>query len=169
MNAPVKKGNGAQARFSGVTKEWLEYQYIELDRTMREIGAEIGASQNAVKDWLDKYGLSKPKAWLGLRHSQRMSGDGNPAYTNGYSWRYQRNVLRGTFKPRRCIWCGAMDDLQVHHVDHNKHNGNAENLEWLCGPCNRMEAQLYALTRAGRATVVIEESKITITFQGIRR
>lgn len=96
-----------------------------------------------------------------------MSGEGNPAYNGGTCRNYHKNVLLKSGKARRCIWCSTMDDLQVHHIDHDKHNGNADNLDWLCGPCNRMEAQIHALVEAGRATMKIENGELTITFLGI--
>lgn len=144
--------------------EWLRYQYITLDKSLRQIADEIGVSTIPITKRLKQCGIQKTRATLSANHSRRMFGEGNPAYRNGTSRRYHWRVLLRTLKPQCCAWCGTTSELQVHHKDHDKHNGNADNLDWLCGPCNRMEAQLRALTDAGRATIAIENNRIIITF-----
>jgi len=149
-----------------MNKEWLYHEYITLDQTVREVASSIGTTTGSIMWWLKKYGITKPKSWLGERHSKCMSGERNPAYVDGTSWKYQRNVLMNSDKPHRCVWCGATKRLQVHHVDHDRDNGDLDNLEWLCGPCNRMEAQIHSLERTGRATVERRGSTMILTFTG---
>lgn len=119
-----------------------------------------GVSDPTIRRWIDEFGLQQP---FSERHSKRMYGEGNPAYLNGNSLRYIRRRLSRT-KPAVCEWCGTTKKVQVHHVNHNKENNDPDNLMWLCGPCNRLEAQLWALEQTGRATRHFENNRLVIEF-----
>jgi len=165
--APERIGQGCGARFVGATREWLYQQYVTLDKSMRQIGQDVGISATGVKVWLDKFGIpARTDSECHERHSERMSGDGNPAWNGGTAQNYQRRVLQESGRPCRCEWCGASNRLQVHHRDHNRENGDLSNLTWLCGPCNRMEAQLHALQERGHVVVMVdaEAHRIVIEF-----
>lgn len=165
--APRRIGFGCGARFVGITREWLYRQYVELDKSMRDIGGEVGISANGVKVWLEKFDIPvRTEKQCHERHSDRMSGSGNPAWNGGTARNYQARLLRESGRSYICEWCGATKRLQVHHRDHDRENGDLSNLAWLCGPCNRMEAQLWALQQNGRAEVMIDTDahKIVIEF-----
>ena len=119
MKAPKQVRFGQRVRYEGLTKEWLEHEYIVEDKTLRQIAEELGATPKAVHVWAQKFGLVKPKAHIHARHSERMTGEGNPAWSGGTAQNYQRRLLERSDKPYRCIWCGATKRLQVHHMDHD--------------------------------------------------
>ena len=167
MKAPVKLKQGQRVRFEHPDREWLYHHYIVLDKTCREIAEEVGTTFATIAAWCRQYELTRSRDERNRRHSRAMTGKGNPAWNGGTSENYQRQLLRHSDKPHRCIWCGATKRLQVHHVDHDRDNGDLDNLEWLCGPCNRMEAQIHALERAGRATVERRGSTMILTFMEV--
>jgi len=155
-----------RVQFTGVTQEWLADEYLLKDRTCAEIAADIDTTASTVSLWLKNYGIIKPAIRNRKRHSRRMSGEGNPAWNGGTCRNYHKNALMKSGKPRQCIWCGVGTKLQVHHIDHNKRNGDTDNLEWLCGTCNRLEAHLHALIASGRAQVSVDSKMIVISFAG---
>lgn len=140
------------ARFYGVTRKWLIQEYFENKKSAHQIGQEIGASWNAVIVWLKKYNLEpRNREEINKRHSDRMSGEKNPSWVDGSSRNYHYNLLKRSEREYRCEWCGCNSRLQVHHRNHDVSDGDLDNLAWLCGLCNRMEAQLYGLHEKGRA------------------
>ena len=152
LDRPYKVGAGSGMRFYGVTKEWLEERYIVQDMSAKQIGDEIGSSHNAVVKWLQKYGIElRDRTAMNDRHSLRMSGDGNPAWSGGTAQNYQAGALRESGRTRQCIWCRTTKDLQVHHLDHDTKNGDLNNLVWLCRNCNCLEAHAWNLVKKGRA------------------
>jgi hypothetical protein len=126
-----------------------------------------GVSMPTIRSWLNKYALTQE---FSERHSQRMSGEGNPAYTNGDSQKYVKRQL-GTVKPVVCDWCGTTEKVEIHHINHDRKNNSLANLTWLCNHCNKLEAHLWHLVREGRATyeVIQHESKIELTITFARR
>jgi len=121
-------------------------------------------SRPTVQRWLDLVGIHEPFL---ERHSKRMSGEGNPAYTNGNSQRYVGRQLVAA-KEKVCDWCGTSEKVEIHHMDHDRTNNDLDNLTWLCGHCNKLEAHLWHLVQNQRATyqVIQDETaiKLTITF-----
>ena len=99
------------------------------------------------------------------RHSERMSGDGNPAWVGGTSRLYQARILEEDSPEKVCAWCGTNEDVQIHHIDHNRDNPDLSNLMWLCGNCNKLEAQLRILQQSNRAIVNIGDNGINIIFR----
>lgn len=45
---------------------------------------------------------------------------------------------------RRCVECGAVDGLCVHHIDGNHGNDSLDNLQWMCMSCH---SRLHARVR----------------------
>lgn len=41
--------------------------------------------------------------------------------------------------PYKCVICGSVEDLALHHIDGNTKNNKVENLEWLCSKCHADE------------------------------
>ncbi len=145
-------------------RDWLYHNYIDLNKTVCELATELGCSTQPVMTRLKEYGITKPKARLALNHSEKMSGDKNPAWVDGSSQGHQVNKLRRSGLPEVCQWCGTEDNIQVHHIDHDRANHDLGNMTWLCGTCNRLEAHLRALKQSGRAKVLMEKNRISIEF-----
>jgi transposase len=148
------------------SKAELVYKYQlspnGLGMTLEELADDYGVSLPTIRKWLSSHDLMQT---FEERHSERMSGKGNPAYKNGNSHRYVKRQLT-EIKPKVCEWCGATKRIQVHHIDHDTENNELENLMWLCGPCNRLEAQLWQLQQANRVKVKHLNNRLVIEFLG---
>ncbi len=131
-----------------------------LGMTLHQLAEDFEVSVPTIRKWLKKYDLTQP---FPERHAQRMSDEGNAAYTDGSSPNY---IIRKLTKdrPKICEWCGATEKVQVHHQDHDRQNNDLDNLTWLCGPCNRLDAQLWQLKQAGRVLVTHLNRRLTIEF-----
>lgn len=165
VHPPVKVGTGRSARFYGWSKGWLEQQYVEHDLSAKQIAVQLGASHPSVVRQLRKFGFSlRDREEMNERHSKRMSGSGNPAWSGGTTRNYQHGALVKSGQAQYCDWCKTTEDLQLHHIDHDTSNGSLDNLTWLCGACNRVEAYLWKLQKEGRATVVFEGHRLVIDF-----
>lgn len=148
------------------SREWIIEEYINKDKSIREMAKELGCSTLTFNKWLRKYKINKPREQLAEKHSRRMSGENNPAYANGNSGKYVVKRLAKK-KPKVCEWCGTIQKVQVHHIDHDKMNNSDDNLTWLCGYCNRLEAQLWALENSGLAKRRFNGNELIITFVGM--
>ena len=167
IHPPIKVGDGNGVRFPGVTREWLVEEYIRKDKSAKQIADGIGSSHNAIITWLKEHGIPlRDREAMNERHAIRMSGDGNPAWSGGTARNYQHRALVKSGRPQVCEWCGTTEDIQMHHRDHNKANGDLSNLAWLCGPCNRAEAHLWILQQDRKANILVdlENHKIEIHF-----
>jgi len=165
IQPPFKVGEKDGARFYGITREWLVDEYIRKDRSSGQIADDVGTSRNAITLWLKKNDVPiRDREARNQRHSKRMAGTGNPAWNGGTSRNYHASIVKDRLQV--CEWCGTIDDIQVHHYDHDTANGDLTNLGLLCGTCNRLEAHLWALKQSGRADVSIDvnQHKITVTF-----
>jgi hypothetical protein len=159
-----KKLKDSRFRYKVPTKEWLEHQYLALDKSIRDIADEKGCSVKPVIDWLRLYDIQKPREQLAETHSERMSGKGNPAWNGGTARNYHRNALKRSGRLYQCEWCGHTRKLHVHHRDNDATNGDLDNLAWMCYNCNLLEAHLRGLQQKGRADILIETNQITIRF-----
>lgn len=130
--------------------------------TLAKLSKHYQVTVTTLRKWLKVYDLTQP--FVG-RQKARMSGEGNPAYINGTSLNYHKNALRRTGNPPDfCEWCNATEDIQIHHKDHDRKNGDIDNLMWLCGSCNRLESHIWALQKKGLVEVMIGVGKIEIKF-----
>lgn len=167
IKPPVRHVYGKRVKFSGVKIEWLEQQYVELNKSMQMIADEIGTSRNTIKQWLRKANVpSKDLQRTWANHSTRMSGKGNPAWIDGNSRNYQRRLLERNKPDVLCEWCGAEENIQIHHIDHDRTNCQLDNLMWLCNHCNVIEARLWNLQQDGRVRVQRMDNCLTIEFGG---
>ncbi len=169
-DAPLRMGEGASAgaaRFVGVKRSWLVRQYVELDKSAKQIADEIGTTHHTVWQWLLKHNVpTRTREEMNQRHSKRMSGKGNPAWQGGSDRKYQRRKLIRSGRERRCEWCGARKRLQVHHRNADVEDGDLANLAWLCRHCNMLEAHIRGLVEAGRATTEWRGNELIIKFGG---
>jgi len=168
MRAPVRWMQGKRVRYHPPDREWLEYHYWELDKSVPEIASMAGMPTiRTIWLWMKKLDVPhRAREDLNQRHSARMSGEGNPAWNGGTARNYQMTVLASI--PRVCEWCGAAEDIQLRHRDHDPTNGEPENLGWLCGTCNRLDSQLWALFQSGHATWAYDERHHRIVVQFLR-
>lgn len=54
--------------------------------------------------------------------------------------------------PGPCIYCGRPDANDVEHIDGNEDNGDPNNLDWSCRPCNTGKGAHFARNGAGKRT-----------------
>lgn len=112
--------------WSPPSRKWLEYHYVFLDKSGREIAAEVGATRPTVVKWLRDAGIP-------IRSSRRLG--------RGYSSRQARararNKLHASGVPEVCTRCGRSDCwLDCHHKDGDPFNEGLNNLELLCRSCH---------------------------------
>lgn len=119
-----------------------------------------GVSRPTISRWLKEYDLMQK---FEDRHSQRMSGTGNPAYVNGNSGKYVSRKL-AKVKPKVCEWCGATERIHVHHIDHNHEHNDPDNLMWLCMNCNLLESRIWQLEQANRIKTTHVDNRLIIEF-----
>lgn len=132
--------------------------------TLDEMAEHYKVSRPTLQRWLDLAGIHEP---FSDRHSKHVSGENNPAYTNGNSQRYVKRQLEAA-QEKVCEWCGTTKKVEFHHIDHDRDNNDLSNLTWLCRYCNQIEAHLWHLVQKGRAEYDVTqgdtEVKLTITF-----
>lgn len=71
-------------------KAWLEQEYVEKQRSAREIAQEFGVTENAIYFWLDKHGIPRrtmaetraAKHWGSKGAANPMFGKRGPAHHN---------------------------------------------------------------------------------------
>lgn len=160
-----KKLKDSRFRYEVPSKEWLEHQYLILDKSIRDIAQEMKCSIQPVQNWLREHNIQKPKEQLAETHSNRMSGAGGPTWKGDTSQNYQRRALIKSGRPYQCEWCGHTKRLEVYHRDHDRSNGAMDNLAWMCRHCNMLEAHLWPLQQKGRADVLVEANQIVIRFK----
>jgi hypothetical protein len=76
-------------------------------------------------------------------HSKRMTANGNPAWKNGigklpYGYEFTKQ-LKNEIKARdnnKCVLCGGLKRLSIHHIDYDKKNNDHKNLITLCEVCH---------------------------------
>lgn len=163
MKAPKGYWVGKKHEFTEHDYEWLHSEYVVKGKSSYEIAAEVGAYASTICNWLNDAGLTRSVAERGRRHSKVMSDEGNPAWTGG-AVPYYRRKLAKTREPR-CKWCGSIEKIVMHHVDHDRTNHADDNLIWLCGPCHWVETAIYPTIKDGRATLEFDETKHELTIK----
>ena len=126
-----------------------------------DMARDFDVSRPVVERWLRECGIHEK---FSTRHSKRMSDNGNPAYTNGNSQKYVARRLAKEI-PKVCGWCRTKTNVQIHHINHDRGNNKSPNLMWLCGDCNRLEANLWCLCKSRRATYTKTNSGLIIEFK----
>lgn len=133
-------------------KEWIYNYYIVQNHTRKETAEAIGCCETTLYKAFQRFGIKKP---LGDRpnhhpgHGQKgmfspesieqlrelHRGENNPQYKHNID---DLTDNGGRFRSRkvididRCSVCGAIEHLEVHHIDHNPKNFSPDNLEVLC-------------------------------------
>ena len=77
----------------------------------------------------------------------------NPDYVPASRRAYHYRAVSCIDKSGRewvCEYCGAYNNLQVHHVDNDYKNNNINNLKILCSKCHGLEHPDIVIPNVGR-------------------
>jgi len=173
MKAPVKHVSvGGRVTWTPPDKEWLERQYVVLEKSGSKIALEIGAGTGAhlIYGWLERLvvpqrtpeQVNKLKSW-------RMLGPNAPNWKESGHSRprsHARKVLEWEGVPKICSWCGGEKGrITVHHKDHDKYNNMLENLQWLCYYCHELETALWYLLKKDKIGLECKDRTMVIEFK----
>lgn len=130
--------------------EKLLHLYVVEKLPVYEISCILGISYRRAKNNLEKYGFSIPKRKPDrdkfgrfVRKGQvlpPMIRDNHPHWKGGI--RIYRDIAF-EYHPNECYHCKDSEDLQVHHIDHNRENNNPSNLLIVCRSCHIEEHHPY--------------------------
>lgn len=165
-NGRFKKGSHWRQPQKHWSKDWLETQYINLQRSMSDIAGECGCRESAIAYWLAKHGI--PRRTTSQSRSVKhwgQSGPANPMYGkygaanpnwNGgisperqkiharYQWRAVRQeVLRRD--ENKCVRCGSgrsvSKSIHMHHIKswakNPEYRFDLANIVTLCRQCHQ--------------------------------
>ena len=138
--------NGTECLYKNY--DWLYYQSIILNKTFTQISSEFNYNVNTIKKWAKKLGI--PQKGTGYFNK------GRTPWNKGKRIAAQVEALRkyhhcGGDKTKIlkedtvnyqkhntgiCEICGSLDNLEVHHIDHNRNN-IPDNLITLCESCHQ--------------------------------
>lgn len=80
-------------------------------------------------------------------------GDAAPSYIDGrnsFKGEPYRRILLASGIECKCVMCGTVERLSVHHIDGNHKNNDIKNLVWLCYSCHNNIAHNYERDSQGR-------------------
>ena len=179
MKEPSFEQHGKLKFWTPPDKEWLIEQYVIQDKAARQIGREIGTDKQRILDWCCILGIDlRSRRRRIQKQSLASMGINNPSYDGGCDPMTQKRECQRAGKPCICEWCGEEGDLtpgkhevstptcslQLHHKDHNKENGNPDNLVYLCRNCHMVETWMWHLRKSKKAKVSVVNKIITIDF-----
>lgn len=178
MRAPTRESdNKYNPHWIPPDKEWLEHQYLTLEKSVAKIHRETGAHFDTVVGWLAKAGVSRrSEAETQKIHARNVTGSLNPRWDGGYSAGYVHKLARRALEdlgvPEVCSWCGQEPvsgkrsrGLEVHHKDHNRWHNESRNLCYLCHSCHNLEKGLWHLLKKNKIDLACEGSTMVITFK----
>lgn len=107
-----------------LTKEFLEREYTEYKKPIRQIAKEVGLSHGIVRSYLIKHNIPRRAR--------------NPYRDEGHSRNYFNRVAYITLKlPKICSICGSTEQIHIHHKDKNHKNNSPDNLVIVCNSCHQ--------------------------------
>lgn len=179
MKAPKRRSeNIYNPNWEPPDKEWLEHQYITLEKPIGALRKEVGAHWDTIAEWLwDAQIPQRTKAETQAIHARNVSANSNPNWKGGYSEGYihklARRVLEDAGVPEVCSWCGQepiagigrKGVLEAHHKDHVRWNNVPENLCYLCHTCHDLEKGLWHLLRKDKIDLECEGRTMVIRFK----
>lgn len=65
----------------------------------------------------------------------------------GYNHYLHRKIRN---KVNRCLYCGRITDLEIHHIDGDITNNNFNNISVLCSYCHQTKAHIVIRDSRGR-------------------
>lgn len=154
---------GSQIYVNGLdlldNEEWLRHNYLELNRTRKELAEEIGCCEDLVYKAFKKFNIVKQKSDYPNRHGnpngnldvlnkywedkEHPKGKYHPSYvqnrdeitnTGGY---IEANRLYRT-ENMICEGCNSTSNIEIHHIDKNPKNNDPSNIKFLCSHCHHL-------------------------------
>lgn len=134
-------------KYSQISKEFLETEYMTGNKTINQIAAELGCSWDTVRKQVIKNGF--PMRW------DSRSGRSKIKRTSTMGRRFQKAVLKKF--GYRCVICGYSRFVNCHHVDNfaRSQNDSPENGICLC-PNHHAEAD-YGIISPGKLREYVRE------------
>lgn len=161
-------------------KEWITSQYINANKTRREVASMAGVSDACLGVWIRRLGIHKPKPNYPNRkpgHGKKgmfseetiqllrlqKTGENNPSWL-GDKAKPNAGRLRAQklFKTDgTCEACGNKGRIERHHVNGDTLNNDASNLRVLCSACHKAH-------HIGQAVIsVYSDNIISIKYVGV--
>ena len=143
--------NGTKSLYQNY--EWLYNQNITLNKTFKQIAKEYGFNYNTVRCWGRKLGIPKKgTGYFNVGRTPWNKGVQDPRQVRTLlEYHFNKGDIPGPRKENlvkyqlytdsECAVCGAVEPLQVHHIDEDRSNNYPDNLITLCSSCHQ---QLHA-------------------------
>ena len=160
-------------------KQWLADQYITQGKTLDQIAQLAECAHTTIANWLERFNIPQRSTAERYRlQGEKTRGKNNHHFKGGSSQGYQKRTCARSGRPCVCAWCGTEGteeqvinrpqemrcSLQFHHKDHNKENGELDNLVYLCPKCHRLETALWHIRKSKKANVSVSNKIIIIDF-----
>lgn len=108
-------------------KEWLEEQYIKLDRSTQDIANQIGCKRNTVQCWLIKFNIKKDEVKREIKHSQKYQQ---------YDYLYEEHIIKRRTKTE----IAKDNNVSLDAITYNLKRNNIE--DWSSHPTSDLEPYL---------------------------
>lgn len=117
--------------------DWLHDQYVTQEKSQAEIARLLGCNRKAVTRALIHFGMERRT--VGGGWNRGLPPEQHPQFRGVYdSVAHARQFSRRHGLRDACEVCGAVDGLEVHHIDGDAHNIDPANWRTLCPPCHRV-------------------------------
>lgn len=122
-------------------KQILYDLYIVEKMSLTAIGKELRKNKKTVKTLLIKYKLYDASRHTNQKRDEfgrfikegqvlpAQIGENHHNYTTGKA-SYREKAFRELVN--QCVYCGTTENLEVHHIDHNRENNDIRNLRIVC-------------------------------------
>ena len=129
-------------------KDWLEDQYIDQEKSQRDIAEECNTSRGPIRYWMKKFNIAQRTIAEATKISQnkpeiiRKISDGNKG-ENSYRWEGDNVSYNGLHtwlrrhkpKPEVCEICGKEGKLELSCKDH-KYGRDFNNYQYIHRDCH---------------------------------
>ena len=140
-------------------EEWLRHNYLELNRTRKELAEEIGCCEATLYKSFHKFDIKKPHSkypnrkanpnpnWQPLLDYRAKvgypSGSTHPSYKKD---RESITISGGCVEANKlyknskkyCENCNTTEHLEIHHIDKNPRHNTPDNIKILCSKCHHL-------------------------------
>lgn len=135
-------------------KEWLNQQYFDLQKKIKDIAEENNITVKTVHYWLRKFGFRKRNEKVGNYYNHPVNKD-NPNWKGHYVGYRSLHiwVRKRKPKPNRCQKCGKKQDyLELANIS-GEYKRNINDYVYLCVRCHKeMDGILEAFIEGGKKT-----------------